>query len=192
MYSTKAYFHVYTLYLTVVIYIIQFYAPYKQKPQFRSFYFSHISPLQPPFSHLHQKYKFSYTLSIHPCYRQLQNCRYTNPCEIRNVGKSYPFDMRINSNECPDESDKYEQNIYRCEEIVLETKLKIGKSKIEYEIECKRQSDYCREFLRINFVKYSSIRYGNNSVQYCPHWPKEPRWWCPRRFDESAIPIVCV
>jgi len=49
--------------------------------------------------------------------------------------------MWIDGNECPDERGEDEEDVYGCEEVVLEAKLKIGKRKIENEVEDKRQSD---------------------------------------------------
>jgi len=85
----------------------------------------------------------------------------------------------INSNESPDERDENQEYVDRCEKIVLEAKLKIGKRKIENEVDHKWQCDYCRKFFCVDFVKYSTVGNGNYSVKYCPNRSKEPAGWCP-------------
>jgi len=113
----------------------------------------------------------------------LQNGRDTNPCEIGDIGERNPFDMRIDSDECPDECSEDEEDIYRREEVVFETELEIGKGEVEHEVEDKRQSDYCGNFFRIDFVKHRAIGDSDDRIKHRPDRPKDPARWCPGWFD---------
>jgi len=131
-------------------------------------------------------------LPIHPRNSNLQHGRDTDPCEIRDVGEGYPFDMRIYGNQCPNECGEDEKDIDGRKQVVFEAKLKIGEREIENEVEGKRQSNHCREFFCVDFVKYRAIGNGNNGVQHCPHRPKDPSRWRPCGLEKCAIPVVGV
>ena len=68
--------------------------------------------------------------------------------------------------------------------------MKIGKGKVENEVEDKWQSHYPWQFFRVDFIKHGAKSDGDDSVKHRPHRPKDPAWWRPGGLEEGAVPIV--
>lgn len=73
--------------------------------------------------------------------RQLEDCREDDPQKIWDVYQRNPFCMGIDRDHRPDKRSEDEQNINRCEEIILEPELDGRKGEIENEVQDKRQKD---------------------------------------------------
>jgi len=110
----------------------------------------------------------------------LQHCRDADPEEIRDVGVDDPGEAwgagfyvvgegeLIEGKECPDEGGEDEEDVYGGEEVVLEAKLKIGKGKVENEVQREWERDRPRERSFKELVKHRAERYRDDGVQ---NWP---------------------
>jgi len=74
----------------------------------------------------------------------------------------------IESKERPDEGREDEEDVYGCEEVVFQAKLKIGEGEIENEVKSKRQRDRPRERSFKELVKHRAIGNSDDGVQ---NWP---------------------
>ena len=122
--------------------------------------------------------------------RELQHSRKGYPREVWNIDECDPAHVRIDSNECPDEGGKDEEDINRSEEVILESKLKVRKREVEDEVEDKRKHDHERELTLVRFVKDGAETNRDDRIEHAPHRTEEPAWWCPRGTNESAVPLI--
>jgi len=126
-------------------------------------------------------------LPVQVCDCQLKGGRKQAPQEIRYVGVDDPVEVRRSVPrcvECPDKRADDEEDIERCQKVVLEAKLKRGKREVKYKIEGKRKCDEPFDLAGESPVKNGAERDCDDRVQDYPDGPEKPAWRRPARLDE--------